>query len=255
MTVARNPASIEASPLQEALLKIPVRSILLKCGSQESSSSCYQSALILQFDETFRKVQSSHLDLKISAYREEQKDFLSLRSYEQVSKEVNRFHQSVLSGIEFKARERAEALFHSCDQEKHSDHAIDRFDLFSGGITEMPKGVYSCLVSKWTESEDVLLEETSDRLGLTLVTEDAKKWIKSQQVRSIFEQSIAESALKKSKLERETFEKEKRNLLKDLDPKQSEELALQEWAPRLREQFFYSPVEQWILEYRQAPKK
>lgn len=254
-TRSRTPASVSDTPLKENLFKIPVRTLVLKCGEQISPPACYQSALVLQFDEVFRKVQKEHPDLKLTDYRKEQADFLALRSFEQVSDEVNRFHQSVLSGIEFKARERAEALFLTCDADRKSEQPIDRFDLFTGGITEMPKGVYSCLVSKWLSTENRLLEETSDRLGLNIVTEDAKKWIKAHQIAAVFETAISESAQKKARLEHETYEKQKKELFQEFDAKLTDGEALKQWSPRLREKFAYSPVEQWILDYKKTVQK
>ncbi len=246
---SRAPAAASDNLLKESLSVVPVRKILMKCGTQASNQACYQSALVLQFDEVFRRVDREHPEAKFD-YRREQKEFFALRSFEHVSDEVNRFHQSIFSGIEFKAREQADELFSRCENEKKSEVAIDRFDLFTGGTTVMPKAVYACLVSKWLSNEDRLLQETADRLGLTIVSDEAKQWIKGRQIASIFEQEVSENARKRAKLERETFEKEKKELFKDFDSSQGDETAIREWAPKLREKFAWSPVEQWIIEWK-----
>lgn len=248
--VSRKPAEVNSLKLKEALSRIPVRTLLLKCGSQVSPEVCYRAGLTLQFDEAFRFTQAE-APSTILDYKKEQKEFFEMRSYANIFAQVNHFHQSILSGIELKARERAESFFEDCDHEKNRDQVIEHFDLIFAGVGEIPKGAYACLVAHITEDESKLLAETADRVGLNIVTPEAKAWIQSRQINQIYLETISGLIKKKNESEKFAFEKEKANLLKDLNPKESEEKLLKVWAPVLREKFPYSPVEQWISLYRQ----
>ena len=253
---ARGPASQSTSSqaandfLQDALALIPVRNILLKCGSLSTAEACYRAAILLQFDEVFRQTQAAHAELRNSDYRKLQSEYLTSRAHAQVYSEVQHFHQSILSGMDLKAREHATDLFHGCENEKGHDVPIENFGVFAGTISEMPKGVYACLTKNWNSDQDQLLIETSDRLGITIVTTEAKQWIKREQIVLVYEAELNELTRKKSKEELERFTEEKSDVLRDFNPKLPEEALLKEWTAPLRERFPYSPVEQWVSAYR-----
>jgi hypothetical protein len=237
------------SSLHEVLSQVPVRTILLKCGDTGNSRACYESALTLQFDEAFNKSQAQFTELKATDYKREQKLFFEYRSYDSTSNEVNRFHQSILSGLDLKAREHALDLFKSCENEASKDAVIENFNVLSSLPNEMPKGTYGCLSEHWLADQNQLLEETTDRLGLSIVTEQAKHWIKGQQISPIYDSEVNTAVSKKARDEAERFSKEKRSIFAGFDSKQSQEKTLKEWSAKLREKYPYSPVEQWIIGY------
>jgi hypothetical protein len=237
------------SSLHEALTAIPVRSILLKCGDTSILRTCFQSALTLQFDEIFRASQAKFPELKLGDYKREQKAFFDFRSFETTVDEVNRFHQSILSGLDLKAREHALELFKSCEGDATKNTAIESFKILSTLVSEMPKGTYACLTDHWFTDQNQLLEETSDRLGLSIVTDEAKHWIKDQQISPIYDSEINTTVSKKAREEADRFSKEKAEIMAGFDAKTSQEKLLKEWSVRLREKFPYSPVEQWIIGY------
>ncbi len=249
--MARRPASVndekQSVVLQEALSQIPVRAILFRCGLLVSPEVCYRSEVTIQFDEVFHQVQAKLPELKAGEYRKEQKEFLEARSYENVADEVNRFHQSLLSGIDLKAREHAESLFRDCDSERSGNSTIENFGIFLSLHSEMPKSVYSCLSKKWVSDEDKLLTETADRLGLKIMTDGARGWIKEHQVSLVYEQEMNAILDRKQKFEFEQFQSEKEVLLKDFDSNLSVDELLKNWTIKLRERFPYSPVEQWVM--------
>ncbi len=247
---SRFPKSSTSEFLREALTAVPVRTLLLKCGHLASPESCYRAAITQQFDEIFRKVQSAHPELKNADYRKEQAEFLQARSFLSVSQEVNRFHQSILSGMDLLARERSADLFTHCENEASRDMPIENFSVFSGAVFEMPKAVYACLSRAWSADQDQLIEDTAERVGLTIVTSEAKAWIKREQVVQVYEQEMNELIRKKSKEEQEHFAAEKGELLKEFNPKLPQETLLKEWSKTLRARFPYSPVEQWVSTYR-----
>jgi len=252
----RSPAAFVGDPhspgltsLHEILTNIPVRAILLKCGESGNSQTCFQSALTLQFDETFRVAQLKFPELKLTDYKREQKAFFDFRSFDTTVDEVNRFHQSILSGLDLKAREHALDLFKGCEGEATKETAIESFKVMTSLVSEMPKGTYACLTEHWFVDQNQLLEETSDRLGLSIVTEEAKHWIKNQQISPIYESEINTIVSKKAREESERFSHEKNLVLAGFDSKLPQEKLLKEWSAKLREKYPYSPVEQWIASY------
>jgi hypothetical protein len=116
-------------------------------------------------------------------------------------------------------------------------------------VSEMPKGTYACLTDHWFTDQNQLLDETSDRLGLSIVTEAAKRWIKDQQISPIYESEINTAASKRTHEEAERFKKEREDVFANFDAKLPQEKLLKEWSVKLREKYPYSPVEQWIVTY------
>ena len=235
--------------LHEALSNVPVRTLLLKCGNAANIATCYQSALTLHFDEAFRGTQTQFSELKLTDYKREQKQFFGFRSYEIVFDEVNRFHQSILSGLDLKARTHAEDLFKTCENDSQKEPVIEDFSVLANLTSEMPKGTYSCLRDHWFPDQHLLLEETTDRLGLSIVSHEARDWIENQQIGPIYEAEIETAVTKKARAELEQFHQEKTEVLAGLDSKLSQEKLLKEWSAKLHERYPYSPVEQWIVSY------
>jgi hypothetical protein len=251
----RKPSSLSDSKatleLRQKLSELPFRSLYLRCFGTASAEACYRSELTMQFDEVFRGMQLSKAELKNNDYRIEQISFLTNYSFQNLSLEVIRFQQSIFSGIELKARSRAAALFKKCDSEKESEFRIESFNVFSSLKYPIPKRVYACLSQFWISDQDQLLKETSERLGLKIVSAEAKLWIKERQMAPLYESEISEMVLKKQKDELAQFDSEKAELLKELDKSQSLEVTVKTWSEILRTKFPYSPVEQWVMKERQ----
>jgi hypothetical protein len=235
--------------LHENLTNIPVRTLLLKCGNAANIATCYQSALTLQFDESFTAAQTKFSELKPTDYKREQKSFFAFRAYETVFDEVNRFHQSILSGLDLKARAHAEDFFKGCENEAQKEAVIEDFSVLANITSEMPKGTYSCLREHWFSDQHALLEETTDRLGLSIVSLEARDWIRDQQIAPIYEAEIEAVATKKAKAELEQFHHEKAEVFAGFDAKLPQDKLLKDWSAKLRERYPYSPVEQWIVSF------
>jgi hypothetical protein len=235
--------------LHETLGTIPVRSILLKCGNANNSALCFRSSLTLQFDEAFRKTQAQFANLKLTDYKREQLAFFDFRSYDSVFDEVNHFHQSILSGLDLKARTHATELFKTCAGEAKQEATIENFNVLTNLVSEVPKGTYACMSNHWLSDEKQLLDETTDRLGLTIATEEAKLWIEAQQISPIYEAEINTSVSQKAKAEHESFQHEKDEIFAGFNAKAKQDQILKEWSAKLRERYPYSPVEQWVISY------
>jgi hypothetical protein len=253
--ISRVPAAFvdTASPgltsLHENLANIPVRTLLLKCGNAANIATCYQSALTLQFDEAFTAAQTKFSELKPNDYKREQKSFFAFRAYETIFDEVNRFHQSILSGLDLKARGHAEDFFKGCESEAKKEAVIEDFSVLANITSEMPKGTYSCLRDHWFSDQHALLDETTDRLGLSIVSPEARDWIRDQQIAPIYESEIETVVNKKAKTELEQFHHDKTEVFAGFNAKLPQDKLLKDWSPKLRERYPYSPVEQWILSY------
>lgn len=246
-TAGKSPAAVL---LRKELEKSPIRTFLLKCGVSTQAQTCFDSEMTRHFDGVFRKLRSEHPDLAMADYRLEQKAFLKSYSYSRTLEEVERFHQTLLSGIDLKSREAASDLFKLCDSERPEDSPIDRFDLFSGGVTEFPKGVYSCIEKRWETEIQSVLDENLDRLGLELKTSEARIWIRNRLLSPVFEAELTDLGKRQAAEELKQFEESKAEIFKDFDSKKSEAELVKTWAPRLREKFPYSPVEQWVSAYQ-----
>lgn len=220
-----------------------------------NGSVCYHAALVLQFDEVFRKAQSQFLELRTADYKREQKIFFEFRSYEAVTEEVKRFHQSILSGLELKARSHAKDLFADCESEAQKDSTIENFSVLSNLVYEMPRGTYACLSLRWGRDQKQLLDETSDRLGLSIVTEEAKNWIKAEQILPIYDSEVSSTVEKKAREELAEFRHNQGSDFAGVDAKAPQEKILKEWSIKLHEKYPYSPVEQWIVSYLTKTEK
>jgi hypothetical protein len=244
---ARSPASV-SDPLAEQLEGIPFRKILMDCGASSSPRGCYQESVIRHFDEVYHQVRSG--SPVAAEYRKAQSLFLSFHSYEKTMDEVLRFHQSLLSGVEWSAREHARELLRSCESVRSERVRIERFDLFSGGVTEMPKEVYSCLSQRWNEDLEDLLRDTSDRLGLRIESPTTRGWIMSHQLIPLYEGELTSALMARAEKEKAAFDREVESVLRGFDFKASDTELLQRWTPVLRARYPYSSVEQWILSWK-----
>ena len=238
-----------ALALQNTLMNTSVRSILLKCGENINVSSCFETTLTLHFDETFRAIQNRFPDLKTDEYKIQRKKFFEARSFEKVSDAVARFHRSILSGLDLKAREHASDLFKSCERFTETNSGIESFKILKNLQTEIPKGTYACLSDHWTADQLQLLDETSERLGIIIESESAKHWILSHEISPIYEGEILNFVEQKSRSELAQFNQKKSEIFAEYDLKAPLEKQLKPWSIKLREQFPYSPVEQWVIAY------
>ncbi len=251
---SRSPSSVEGVALQGDAFEMPFREMLLSCGSYDSPSSCYQELIARRFDESFRKFQEHHSGLGPEAYRKTKVEFLFEHSYERTLSEVNHFHQSILSGMDLSARDHARDLLKSCEHDHEKVTVIERFDLFSGGVTEVPKEVYACLAHHWEEDMSQLLSETTERLGLKLETAGVGHWILKNQISPVYESELTAIFLKRSQTERKDFLAYQSEIFHDFDFQQTNEELLKRWTPLMRSRFPHSSVEQWILEYKERTK-
>jgi len=250
----RTPATSESGmpeiqALRAKLSEVPIRGILLECGFISGIERCYRDQLVRRFDLMFREHQAKDKKITDLDYRGEQARFLKENDYSKVYSEVERFHQNILSGMDHSSREHLRSLFKFCETEdlESTPISLESFALIPNVETEIPKGIYACLVSFWHQDMEKLLKETSERLGLKFTSKAALEWIRVKQVQPIYEAELSRELKARAAIEQTEFETRKDQLLQDLDPKEPLEKLLSAWTPVLRKIYPYSPVEQWIV--------
>jgi hypothetical protein len=168
----RIPAS-ERNELADALEDLPVRKWVLECDLN-GGEACYQKKLASAFD--------GHSKKRGSASELERRRFMNEHSWENLSNEVQRFHELLLSGIDLRAVERVRRLHQSCEN--------------------VSQAYYDCVNLRWSRDQTEILNETAERLGLVITTIEAKNWIKTHQIQVIYSR-ILESILAKSKIKKQ----------------------------------------------------
>ena len=262
LLTSRSPASQEPHVsdeivvFRERLQAIPVREVLLKCGHGEAAERCFQETISRNFDEVFRSSKGTSIRSDLKTYTSERNRFLKVRAFSVVLDEVNRFHQSQLSGLDLKAREQAIRLIEHCDSEKIEHPLIESFGVLPGISYEMPKSTYACLSSKINEDWSKLIKETSDRLGFTIESDAAKQWIISEQLNPVYETEMNHWLQKKQNEERVEFEKDIPNLRLTFKSQKNTEVAwVRDLSGSFRAKYPHSPVEQWIFKQIKESKE
>jgi hypothetical protein len=232
-----------AKILRQMLEGLPFRNYLISCDQRE----CYQSQLVLAFDQSFRRVKDQNIIISREEYESEQKYFLENYSYEKMMNWVEGFHRMLLSGVELRAAQRAVDLSHDCESAYTATETpvITNFSPFLGGVTYLPHPYYSCLNDHWQNELDELLIETTDRLGIVIKTEEAKRWILQRQISPIYRKTMNDVFAKKKQEELVVWNQ----LNQDSGHKVSFEQI-----PELRKRFHFLNLEALLTDKKQSKK-
>ena len=223
--------------LEQILDEMPFRNLLMSCDHRE----CYQNQLVISFDQAFRRVKGEGITLTAEEYTAEQKRFLDLYAYEKMQSWVDSFHQMLLSGVELRSAQRAVELAHTCESTLATDSEVQitAFSPYLGGITYIPHSYYSCLNDHWPSELDQLLKETSDRLGITIKTAEAKRWILQKQVAPIYRKTLNDFFSKRRQEESARWQETLGDPEKKLDFAQ---------LPQLRKEYFFLNIESLLTQ-------
>ncbi|MBS1959576.1 MAG: hypothetical protein JST80_08910 [Bdellovibrionales bacterium] len=239
----REPAS-NAQP--EKFSEISVRGILLSCNKSPQIEACYRQKVTVSFDSAFKNDPS---------YRKLQKEFLSQYSYDRVFAEVQSFHQVLLSGMELRAVDHIRDLHEKCGDRDEIGVTIHSFGPFLGGDTEIPKGYYSCLNDEIEKDEDQLLSETTERLGLTIVTPEAKQWIRERQIDPVYEKYTHDFFQKQMSLEKKEWDASADEIKDRIETHESLHSAVKRLSTELRGQYKFLPVEIYLTKLYKETKR
>jgi hypothetical protein len=154
-----------SEPLLLALESVPARSIFLECSAERIPETCFAPRI--------REAVDSALTGEMKAFRAL---VLEENTYSKVMDQVLAFHQGLLSGIEISARERVRRLLESCG---------------FPGTRGFSKEVENCVAEARESDTDLLLTQTSDRLGLRITTAAARVWILENQIKPLYESELA----------------------------------------------------------------
>lgn len=229
--------------LRKMLEGLPFRNYLISCDQRD----CYQSQLVLAFDQSFRRVKDQNISISKEEYTTEQKLFLENFSYETMLGWVEGFHRMLLSGVELKAAQRAVEFSHDCESAYSASEypVITNFSPFLGGITYLPHSYYSCLNEHWQNELDELLKETTDRLGIVIKTEEARKWILQRQIYPIYRKTMNDVFVKKKQ--------EELLVWNQMNQDSNQELTFEK-IPDLRKRFHFLNLEALLSEKKQSKK-
>jgi hypothetical protein len=236
--------------LRQMIESLPLRDYLISCESRE----CYQSRLVLAFDESFRRIKNQDIEIRNDEYQAEQKRFLDRYSYDQVSVLVDSFHRMMLSGIELRAAQRTRDYESSCADGLSSVESVhlDGFEDMRTGVTYLPKAYYRCLQEHWTKETAELLDETSQRLGMEIRSAEAKKWIIEKQIMPIYRRTLSELFLSRRASELVQWKKEWSSIESGIQWKKPIETIVREETPRIRARFRFLNVEALLTEHHQS---
>ena len=238
--------------LKQVLEGLPFRSYLIVCDHKE----CYQTQLALAFDQAFLRLKDQNINLNKEEYLAEQKSFLASYSYENVLNWVESFHHMILSGVELRAAQRAVDLAQLCEEsnEKDDETAITNFAPFLGGNTYLPRAFYSCLNEHWLTEQDQLLKETTDRLGMTIKTDEAKRWILQRQIAPIYRKTFNDIFAKHNQEEQLVWDQSWKELESKINWKKPSEELMSVEIPKLRKQFHFLNLEAILTEKMKSKK-
>lgn len=227
--------------LRQALDAIPFRNYLISCESRE----CYQSRLVLSFDEVFRRLKDQGVGVADAEYVVEQKRFLENHSFEKMNELVDSFHRTLLSGIELRASYRAREMESDCSPALESTETVhlEDFQTFIAGVTFLPKAYFHCLNAHWTTELDALLDETNERLGISIQTPAARKWIIQHQITPIYRRTLAGIFLKRKDQEMQRWNQEWLQISASVDWQKPIEAVIRDEAPKLRKKFHFLNIE------------
>jgi len=238
--------------LRQILETMPFRNYLMSCDHRE----CYQSQLVLAFDQAFRRVKEQGITLSAEEYTAEQKAFLDAYSYEKVLSWVETFHQMLLSGVELRSAQRAVELARTCEGTFQSETEIQltNFSPYLGGLSYLPKAYYSCLNEHWQSELDQLLKETTDRLGIMIKTAEAKRWIIQKQISPIYRKTLNDIFMKRKQEEEARWNQEWSEIEKKIDWKRPMDDLIRDEVPSLRKTHHFLNLEALLTERRLSKK-
>ena len=254
--LVRSPAanvSTAVEQLNEALDKISIRGVLFSCMGTNSMDACFSAKLTLLFDEAARGVP----ELTASQYKKEQKKYLETKTYSMVYRQVLGFYQQLLSGIDFRASDRVRDLVSECEKNQSNQNLNLSFNFYLGGSTFVPKMVFQCINSKWSQNEVNLLSETSNRLGLRFKNPMAKEFIILNLIRPVFTLELNTLLQKKSEDEEKNWKLNLENLKEKIkfstqlwknDEKDCVTKVVQKYTPELRQNYAYFNLESAVTE-------
>jgi hypothetical protein len=236
--------------LRQMIESLPLRDYLISCESRD----CYQSRLVLAFDESFRRVKDQGIEIRGDEYQAEQKRFLDRYSYDQLSGLVDSFHRMMLSGIELRAAQRTRDYESGCADGLSSVEQVhlEGFQDFQAGVTYLPKAYFRCLQENWAKETVELLEETSQRLGMEIRSADAKKWIIEKQITPIYRRTLSELFLSRRASEMIQWKKEWSLIAAGIQWNQPIETIVREETPKIRAKFRFLNVEALLTEHHQS---
>lgn len=239
----RAPAS---SSLIDRFPETSIRKILLSCHKSGQTESCYRSKALVAFDSVFKNE---------PGYKRLQQEFFTVYSYDRVFSEVQAFHQVLLSGMDLRASDHARELHQRCEDRDEIGVTIQSFGPFLGGDTDIPKSYYNCLNQELEADEEQLLAETTERLGLTIVTPEARQWIRERQIRPVYEKYSHEWFRKQADAEKEKWDAERADLLGRFEQGESLQTAVKRLSGELRGQYRFLPIEVYLTELHAEFKK
>jgi hypothetical protein len=232
--------------LREILKDFPFRNYLISCDS----SDCYQSKLVIAFDEVFRRVKNQDISLTTEQYKNEQKKFIEEYGYLKMMKLVESFHHILFSGVELRATSLAADLVHVCKSSLDSNEQvhISEFYPFSGGMTYLPRAYYVCLSAHWSRELDQLLKDTCERLGVIIKTEEARSWILSRQIFPIYQKTLGTIFLSLREQDLRSWQQDWEQIESRIDWNDSVDQRVSKWAPELRKKYHFLNLEALLSE-------
>jgi hypothetical protein len=236
--------------LRQMIESLPLRDYLVSCESRD----CYQSRLVLAFDESFRRVKDQGIEIKSDEYQAEQRRFLDRYSYDQLSGLVDSFHRMALSGIELRAAQRTRDFESGCADGLSSVESVhlEGFQDFQAGLTYLPKAYFRCLQENWAKETVELLDETSLRLGLEIRSPEAKKWIIEKQIMPIYHHTLSELFLSRRANEMLEWKKDWSSIQAGIQWTKPIDSIVREETPKIRAKFRFLNVEALLTEYHQS---
>jgi hypothetical protein len=155
--------------------------------------------------------------------------------------------------MELRAVDHIRDLHNKCEDRDEIGVTIHSFGPFLGGDTDIPKGYYSCLNEEIEKDEDQLLNETTDRLGLTIVTPEARQWIRERQIHPVYEKYSHDFFQKQMTLEKEKWDAQASEIQGRIEKNESLQSAVKRLSSELRDQYKFLPIEIYLTElYRGA---
>ena len=238
--------------LRQMLDLVPLRNDLISCENRE----CFQSRLVIAFDEAVRRLKDQGIAIQSEDYVSEQKTYLETYSYETMTERVDAFHRAMLSGIEVSASARVKEFESNCASGIESVEAVhlEGFQGMPAGISYLPKAYYQCLSQGWNQELTALLNETAQRLGISIRTEDAKKWIIERQIVPVYRKSLSGLFLQRRDEEMRVWSREWSTLSASIDWKKTLVEIVQNKTPKLRRKFHFINVESLLTAHRLSLK-
>jgi hypothetical protein len=238
--------------LRQMLDLVPLRNDLISCENRE----CFQSRLVIAFDEAVRRLKDQGIAIQSEDYVSEQKTYLETYSYETMTERVDAFHRAMLSGIEVSASARVKEFESNCASSINSVEAVhlEGFQGMPAGIAYLPKAYYQCLSQGWNLELNALLSDTAQRLGISIRTDDAKKWIIDRQIVPVYRKSLSALFLSRRDEEMKVWNHEWSTVSAAIDWKKPIEDIVRDETPKLRRKFHFINVESLLTAHRLSLK-